>query len=162
MADKSSIERTEDAPPIGGATHAACRKTAPTVAEFRIRWTELACVGITKRCSNCRRFRSRCLFKTDRSRVDGRAYVCNNCQYGSRRISMRFRRIMLRKFGLKYCTCCRTWMERGLVPYEKCRECQNESYRNIYRNTKLGQLKRARSEERRVGKECRSRWSPYH
>ena len=23
-------------------------------------------------------------------------------------------------------------------------------------------LKRARSEERRVGKECRSRWSPYH
>ena len=23
-------------------------------------------------------------------------------------------------------------------------------------------LKRKRSEERRVGKECRSRWSPYH
>ena len=23
-------------------------------------------------------------------------------------------------------------------------------------------LKRPRSEERRVGKECRSRWSPYH
>ena len=23
-------------------------------------------------------------------------------------------------------------------------------------------VKRARSEERRVGKECRSRWSPYH
>jgi len=23
-------------------------------------------------------------------------------------------------------------------------------------------LERARSEERRVGKECRSRWSPYH
>src|SRR2546422_2704351 len=26
----------------------------------------------------------------------------------------------------------------------------------------LGELERARSEERRVGKECRSRWSPYH
>src|SRR5256885_10489305 len=26
----------------------------------------------------------------------------------------------------------------------------------------LDLLKRARSEERRVGKECRSRWSPYH
>ena len=26
----------------------------------------------------------------------------------------------------------------------------------------LGCLDRARSEERRVGKECRSRWSPYH
>ena len=24
------------------------------------------------------------------------------------------------------------------------------------------QIKRSRSEERRVGKECRSRWSPYH
>ena len=26
----------------------------------------------------------------------------------------------------------------------------------------LGYLRRLRSEERRVGKECRSRWSPYH
>ena len=25
-----------------------------------------------------------------------------------------------------------------------------------------GQFKEVRSEERRVGKECRSRWSPYH
>ena len=28
--------------------------------------------------------------------------------------------------------------------------------------TILGQLPLIRSEERRVGKECRSRWSPYH
>ena len=27
---------------------------------------------------------------------------------------------------------------------------------------KNGQTKRHRSKERRVGKECRSRWSPYH
>ena len=27
---------------------------------------------------------------------------------------------------------------------------------------KLGQIPEVRSEERRVGKECRSRWSPYH
>ena len=27
---------------------------------------------------------------------------------------------------------------------------------------RLPQLEKARSEERRVGKECRSRWSPYH
>ena len=27
---------------------------------------------------------------------------------------------------------------------------------------KLGQALKLRSEERRVGKECRSRWSPYH
>ena len=28
--------------------------------------------------------------------------------------------------------------------------------------TPLGYLNIGRSEERRVGKECRSRWSPYH
>ena len=28
--------------------------------------------------------------------------------------------------------------------------------------TRLRDLQAARSEERRVGKECRSRWSPYH
>ena len=27
---------------------------------------------------------------------------------------------------------------------------------------KAAELKNSRSEERRVGKECRSRWSPYH
>ena len=29
-------------------------------------------------------------------------------------------------------------------------------------NGKMGQVITRRSEERRVGKECRSRWSPYH
>ena len=36
---------------------------------------------------------------------------------------------------------------------------------NISREKRFGvilELKRVRSEERRVGKECRSRWSPYH
>ena len=28
--------------------------------------------------------------------------------------------------------------------------------------TSVGSAQRMRSEERRVGKECRSRWSPYH
>src|SRR5574344_428281 len=32
----------------------------------------------------------------------------------------------------------------------------------IVRVVSFGTLPRARSEERRVGKECRSRWSPYH
>ena len=33
----------------------------------------------------------------------------------------------------------------------------------IYRGTlKLNDMAEHRSEERRVGKECRSRWSPYH
>ena len=38
----------------------------------------------------------------------------------------------------------------------------NELARNLYRNrtNTIGVI--MRSEERRVGKECRSRWSPYH
>src|SRR5690242_20837708 len=32
----------------------------------------------------------------------------------------------------------------------------------VRRTTLQGSAARARSEERRVGKECRSRWSPYH
>ena len=33
---------------------------------------------------------------------------------------------------------------------------------NIAKNNSLNFKKCLRSEERRVGKECRSRWSPYH
>ena len=36
---------------------------------------------------------------------------------------------------------------------------QKQPYNNYSRTKKFRQL---RSEERRVGKECRSRWSPYH
>ena len=37
---------------------------------------------------------------------------------------------------------------------------EKESYDNLPDNFRDGD--RGRSEERRVGKECRSRWSPYH
>src|SRR2546430_5409582 len=32
----------------------------------------------------------------------------------------------------------------------------------VFSNTRRGVERVSRSEERRVGKECRSRWSPYH
>src|SRR2546427_3354570 len=35
-------------------------------------------------------------------------------------------------------------------------------YRLLQRELRLAESSNARSEERRVGKECRSRWSPYH
>ena len=35
-------------------------------------------------------------------------------------------------------------------------------YLQILTTTPVGEQQVARSEERRVGKECRSRWSPYH
>ena len=40
-----------------------------------------------------------------------------------------------------------------------------ERYRNAFTPTTTAEMSdalRIRSEERRVGKECRSRWSPYH
>jgi len=37
-----------------------------------------------------------------------------------------------------------------------CKECENEFVFTA------GEQEFYRSEERRVGKECRSRWSPYH
>ena len=37
-----------------------------------------------------------------------------------------------------------------------------QALRNAIRQGRFGKIYRSRSEERRVGKECRSRWSPYH
>ena len=50
---------------------------------------------------------------------------------------------------------------------EKITEYQNrlrglEAQKTEAENLQIVQLVRSRSEERRVGKECRSRWSPYH
>src|SRR3712207_9232793 len=45
----------------------------------------------------------------------------------------------------------------GTTPFQ-CR-CEEQSPVERYRS---GRWAGARSEERRVGKECRSRWSPYH
>ena len=46
----------------------------------------------------------------------------------------------------------------GLIADTQYADCESGKTR-FYRNS-LGKLHR--SEERRVGKECRSRWSPYH
>src|SRR2546429_1322443 len=35
-------------------------------------------------------------------------------------------------------------------------------WQRAYIGRVIGSIRRERSEERRVGKECRSRWSPYH
>src|SRR5256885_3570442 len=37
-----------------------------------------------------------------------------------------------------------------------------ESHLSVYGTFGMGWMNVSRSEERRVGKECRSRWSPYH
>ena len=41
-------------------------------------------------------------------------------------------------------------------------ECPQDQELHVIRHTAAHIMAQARSEERRVGKECRSRWSPYH
>ena len=41
-------------------------------------------------------------------------------------------------------------------------DCVQVNYPNENEFTRIVEIKHVRSEERRVGKECRSRWSPYH
>ena len=50
---------------------------------------------------------------------------------------------------------------RWVLGESKASELRGESMQDVIFNGS-GQRKPARSEERRVGKECRSRWSPYH
>ena len=55
-----------------------------------------------------------------------------------------------------------------LLDFEPCKECKEmmtelSSPEMIFADEKTRSDESAkRSEERRVGKECRSRWSPYH
>ena len=45
------------------------------------------------------------------------------------------------------------------------KKLQNEGFSELYslpNTVRVIKSRRMRSEERRVGKECRSRWSPYH
>ena len=51
----------------------------------------------------------------------------------------------------------RAWMNRGLARYQ-----QGERAAGMAELQRASELDPNRSEERRVGKECRSRWSPYH
>ena len=67
------------------------------------------------------------------------------------------------KFNLKDCF---DLIFKGSFP-ETCVHNVNtnafySSYIQTYLERDIRQIKSVRSEERRIGKECRSRWSPYH
>ena len=51
---------------------------------------------------------------------------------------------------------CVTFIQATEVPFQKA------EIKSIMRKVADWQIANPRSEERRVGKECRSRWSPYH
>ena len=46
--------------------------------------------------------------------------------------------------------------------YIKCNQDRWNNVQNVYTEPLTHEELVLRSEERRVGKECRSRWSPYH
>ena len=62
------------------------------------------------------------------------------------------------------------WSLEKLVEYQflKCRDflsfayTYSDYYRDLFDECRFSPASMTRSEERRVGKECRSRWSPYH
>ena len=54
----------------------------------------------------------------------------------------------------------RVMFEIAGVPEEDAREALRLAMHKLPCKCKI--IAKARSEERRVGKECRSRWSPYH
>ena len=53
------------------------------------------------------------------------------------------------------------WPIRFLIKSVRRKKTSNSKY-NVQRVIIMGLGDESRSEERRVGKECRSRWSPYH
>ena len=48
------------------------------------------------------------------------------------------------------------------MPGDECWKLNEEEVRPLEKGEVLIKILYLRSEERRVGKECRSRWSPYH
>ena len=57
----------------------------------------------------------------------------------------------------------RVQQERGKIAVEEAKKAKLALSNDIEQKTKeVADLQEIRSEERRVGKECRSRWSPYH
>ena len=53
-----------------------------------------------------------------------------------------------------------SWFGQGF--FGRPEEVSKEVFGGNFVNSSHGDSLRDRSEERRVGKECRSRWSPYH
>ena len=52
------------------------------------------------------------------------------------------------------------WRQKTDIPLSKWKKIKEEYEEYVL--PVAGDLIKDRSEERRVGKECRSRWSPYH
>ena len=75
----------------------------------------------------------------------------------------------LSRFGLRvvFDRAATSYMTRALTFDEFCKRCERQGealflFSRLHDDPVVQQYCQLRSEERRVGKECRSRWSPYH
>ena len=53
-------------------------------------------------------------------------------------------------------------LDKHIIGQDKAKRAVAIALRNRWRRQQVAEPLQLRSEERRVGKECRSRWSPYH
>lgn len=85
-----------------------------------------------KVCSRCRRSRPIDHFKIDKSRFDGRGYICASCRDGDRSAPGPTRRERKTKaaIGLKWCRGCSHWLDQ--VHAGRCRPCANSYARQLY------------------------------
>lgn len=102
-----------------------------------IEWADGTLFGapLPKRCSACRQIKEASDFQRDRSRTDGRSYVCASCRYRRAdpdRPGARDRRLHSAR-GERWCRECRVWMPAEQVTKQGlCREHQRQSDRALY------------------------------
>ena len=71
-------------------------------------------------------------------------FICKNCSYES-------------AAWMGKCPNCNNWSTFDEIDFSEKKTFVNKNSENFEKA-----IESSRSEERRVGKECRSRWSPYH
>lgn len=118
------------------------------MAGSAIEWTD----ATLKKCTKCQKYKTRCQFRTDRSRKDGLSYVCNNCNYphDPSKPTKKFRSEMFEK-GKKYCHRCKKWLEIKLIRNGLCRKHRNEEWNERYKDPIAGARIRARVQARKRG-----------
>jgi 5-methylcytosine-specific restriction endonuclease McrA len=97
-----------------------------------------------KRCSRCITYRPIEWFVVDRSRFDGRGYVCRPCRLDERVSpgpSIPIRRDKAQR-GLAWCSVCREWKPKTSTHSGKCRPCSNAWMRQHYRNSESFRMAR--------------------
>lgn len=102
----------------------------------KIEWTDATLFGdlLPKRCSKCHRMLPPGMFKIDRSRHEGRSFVCRDCSYIrlNPNVPGKRERIEKRAQGLAWCSECHAWLSASEVRAGKCGEHRRRADREHY------------------------------